>query len=150
MTVPDCMTIQGWREFCRSHELEGSRILFETSDEEIKAFCNGIGSEAMPKWSREFLDRLHPSMRIAAAIHDLEYALLEDRSDQSFRECNARFQRNCATVVKVLYGWYDPRRYFAIYKSKQFAAVLDLCGKPAWKKARKDYLKREKKSKRLD
>lgn len=138
------MTIQSWRRFASEHRLEGSIILFETSDEEIKALCNGIGSSSMPAWSRDFLDKLHPSMRIAAAIHDLEYALLEDRSDSSFRECNARFQRNCIAVCRILYGWYDPRRYLAIHDAKKFRAILDLCGKPAWRKARKDYLNRRK------
>lgn len=150
MTTPDCKTIQGWRAFCSTHRLEDSIILFEHSDEEIKALCNGIGSEAMPNWARAFLDRLHPSMRIAAAIHDLEYALLDDRSDEAFHASNARFQWNCVAVCKVLYGWYDPRRYLALYKARQFATILDICGKPAWRKARTDYLKKRESSLRTD
>jgi len=133
-----------WREFVSKHRLEGSIVLFERSDEEIISCCNGIGSQAMPEAVRKFLDAMHPSMRIAAAIHDLEYQFSEDRSDEAFHASNARFQRNCVAVCKILYGWYDPRRYWAIHKARQFRAILDLCGKPAWRKARKDYLNRRK------
>ena len=137
----DSKTLAAWRAFCSAHKLENSIILFETSDEEIKALCNGIGSAGMPAWARQFLDALHPSMRIPAASHDLEYSLLEDRSAEAFHGSNARFGRNCAAVVRILYRWYDPRRYAALYKARQFAGLLDIGGKSAWRKARKAYLK---------
>lgn len=124
-----------WREFVSHHAIEHSIVLFEHSDQEIISCCNGIGSQAMPEAIRSFLDAMHPSMRIAAAIHDLEYQFSEDRSDEAFHASNARFQRNCVAVCKILYGWYDPRRYFAIHKARQFRAILDICGKSAWKAA---------------
>ena len=124
-----------WREFVSHHAIEHSIVLYEHSNQEIIACCNGIGSEAMPEAIRSFLDRLLPSMQIAAGIHDLEYQFSEDRSDEAFHASNARFQRNCIAVCKVLYGWYDPRRYLAMHDARRFRAILDLCGKSAWKAA---------------
>lgn len=124
-----------WRRFVSKHRLENSILLYEYSDKEIISCCNGIGSEAMPEAIRSFLDRMHPSMQIAAGIHDLEFQFSEDRSDEAFHASNARFQRNCISVCKVIYKWYDPRRYLAMHDAKKFRAILDLCGKSAWKAA---------------
>ena len=38
----DSKTLAAWRAFCSAHKLENSIILFEHSEEEIKALCNGI------------------------------------------------------------------------------------------------------------
>lgn len=124
-----------WRRFVSKHRLENSILLYEYSDKEIISCCNGIGSEAMPEAIRSFLDRMHPSMQIAAGIHDLEFQFSEDRSDAAFHASNARFQRNCISVCKDIYKWYDPRRYLAMHDAKKFRAILDLCGKSAWKAA---------------
>lgn len=103
--------------------------------EQMANAYNGIGSEAMPEWSRTALDWLHPSMRRAAFIHDLQWSFWSDGGQFDFRESNADFEFNAHIDARKLYGWYDPRRYIALHRASQARMILNKCGWSAYRAA---------------
>ena len=56
----------------RALNLENVGILDRYSMEEVSNIYNGIGPDRFPEWLRKTLDKLHPSLRVVALIHDLE------------------------------------------------------------------------------
>ena len=99
-----------------------------------------VGNIRPHDWSRR-REQVFAREVAAAGCAFHSFASGRDRSAEAFHGSNARFGRNCAAVVRILYKWYDPRRYAALYKARQFAGLLDIGGKSAWRKARKAYLK---------
>lgn len=114
----------------RKRNLENAAILDRYTVEQISRIYNGIGPDRFPEWLRGTLDELHPSLRVVALIHDLEY--YEGGTRDEFEESNERFYRNGKTVAFAKYAWYDPRRYLVWNKARQFSNLCNLFGWPGW------------------
>jgi len=114
----------------RELELENVEILDRYTVEQIAKIYNGIGSDRFPSWLRSTLDELHPSLRVVALIHDMEY--YEGGTKEDFTDSNSRFYRNGKTAAFAAYGWYDPRRYYVWNKARQFAKICDTFGWYGW------------------
>ena len=65
-------------------------------------------------------------------IHDVEYD--EGGTREQFTAANDRFRRNCYTLVKDRYGWYDIRRYLWMNKARRWSNYCELFGWEGWTK----------------
>ena len=109
------------REKALKLQLVGYELLENFTDEELQKICNGIGAEWFPENIRKTLDKLCPSMRATAMIHDLQWYLQCD-----FAESNKTLKQNGIIEAKAEYPWYHPLRYVCIRRAKVFA---ELCQK---------------------
>ena len=112
--------------------LENVEILGRYSEEEISRIYNGIGPDRFPDWLRKIVTESAELFEAAALIHDVEYD--EGGTREQFTAANDRFRRNCYTLVKDRYGWYDPRRYLWMNKARRWSNYCELFGWSGWTK----------------
>lgn len=98
----------------------------------VIANCNGIGPDFFPKKWRKFITKYNPSLKVSAAIHDMMYAYGYD-----FAKANDILAINGKWEAEAMYAWYNPVRYFAIWRAKKFASLCQRYGYPAWKAAQR-------------
>ena len=115
-----------------SLNLEGVHILDKYSVEEIGKIYNGIGPDRFPDWLRKIVTESASLFESAALIHDVEYD--EGGTREQFTAANDRFRRNCYTLVKDRYGWYDIRRYLWMNKARRWSNYCQLFGWEGWTK----------------
>ena len=113
-------------------DLEGVHILDKYSITQVESIYNGIGPDRFPAIIRKALNKLHPTLQVVALIHDLEYH--EGGTREQFTAANDRFRRNCYTLVKDRYGWYDIRRYLWMNKARRWSNYCELFGWEGWTK----------------
>ena len=113
-------------------DLEGVHILDKYSITQVESIYNGIGPDRFPAIIRKALNKLHPTLLVVALIHDLEYH--EGGTREQFTAANDRFRRNCYTLVKDRYGWYDIRRYLWMNKARRWSNYCELFGWEGWTK----------------
>lgn len=117
--------------------LVGWQRLQEDSEETIERVCNGIGPSWFPAVIRQAIDKLHPSLKVVAMIHDLDY-YHGDGTYDDFTRANKAFGTNGVRVADATYGWYDPRRYLARHEARKFEALCAAFGWPAYAGAIKE------------
>ena len=100
-------------------DLEGVHILDKYSITQIESIYNGIGPDRFPDWLRKLVTESAGIFEPAAVIHDVEY--YEGGTREQFTAANDRFCRNCYTLVKDRYGWYDIRRYLWMNKARHWS-----------------------------
>lgn len=116
----------------RDLKLENVEILDRYSEAEIAEIYNGIGPDRFPDWLRKIVTESAELFEAAALIHDVEYD--EGGTREQFTAANDRFRRNCYTLVKDRYGWYDPRRYLWMNKARRWSNYCELFGWSGWTK----------------
>lgn len=116
----------------RELNLENVEILDRYSEQEISGIYNGIGPDRFPDWLRKIVTESAELFEAAALIHDVEYD--EGGTREQFTAANDRFRRNCYTLVKDRYGWYDPRRYLWMNKARRWSNYCELFGWSGWTK----------------
>lgn len=116
----------------RELRLENVEILDRYSEEEISRIYNGIGPDRFPDWLRKIVTESAELFEAAALIHDVEYD--EGGTREQFTAANDRFRRNCYTLVKDRYGWYDIRRYLWMNKARRWSNYCELFGWSGWTK----------------
>ena len=116
----------------RALNLENVEILGRYSEEEISRIYNGIGPDRFPDWLRKIVTESAELFEAAALIHDVEYD--EGGTREQFTAANDRFRRNCYTLVKDRYGWYDIRRYLWMNKARRWSNYCELFGWSGWTK----------------
>ena len=116
----------------KQNNLEGIDIINQFTYLEILHIYNGIGPDRFPEKVRELVTEINELFAPAALIHDLEYYIGGTKED--FTAANDRFRRNCYTLAKAAYGWYDPRRYYWLFKAWRFAGY---CQEFGWEGYRK-------------
>jgi len=123
------MTTEEYEKMLEAAERVGlkSRDLLKDNRDTALRVCNGIGAEWMPKWLRDIVTKLHPTLAPAAAIHDLRY-YFGNGTDLDFMESNEEFADNGIALAKDKYGWYNPVRYIVIKDAKKFCAILNSFG----------------------
>lgn len=112
-------------------QLENAEILNKYNMQQLCSIYNGIGPDKFPEWMRDFISILHPSLELAAFIHDVEWHET-DKSKEKFKESNERFKRNGYTVAKAEFSWYDPRRYVVMNQARRFGNYCHLFGWDTW------------------
>ena len=133
--------IAALRELAEAWDLDGRELLEDT--EAVKRDCNGIGAEWMGKYIRGALDKVNPTLRPTAAVHDRRYAEGNSRrqypSEESARRAaDMEFLENGLKSADARYGWYDFRRYRVREQARKLYAALRIGGKPAWDAAKKE------------
>ena len=123
------------RDLASRLNLVGKDRLFDNSPELIAKVC--IGPEWFPAALRDAIDRLHPSLKVVAMIHDLDY-YFGDGTTEDFNKANSAFAANGIVVADDRYGWDDPRRYLARPSARKFAALCAVGGHVAYNKAIRD------------
>lgn len=126
------MTVKELIRKARALNLENVEILGRYSEEEISRIYNGIGPDRFPDWLRKIVTESAELFEAAALIHDVEYD--EGGTREQFTAANDRFRRNCYTLVKDRYGWYDPRRYLWMNKARRWSNYCELFGWSGWTK----------------
>ena len=116
----------------RKLRLENVEILDRYSEAEIAEIYNGIGPDRFPDWLRKIVTESAELFEAAALIHDVEYD--EGGTREQFTAANDRFRRNCYTLVKDRYGWYDIRRYLWMNKARRWSNYCELFGWSGWTK----------------
>ena len=120
----------------RALNLENVGILDRYSTEEVSNIYNGIGPDRFPDWLRKIVTESAGIFEPAAVIHDVEY--YEGGTREQFTAANDRFRRNCYTLVKDRYGWYDIRLYLWMNKARRWSNYCQLFGWEGWKKIEVD------------
>ena len=92
-------------------DLEAPLDFLKSTTGEKAAAYNGIGPDWLPESLRDWMTEQWGFFAAAAMIHDWEYTWTEDRSYASFRAINARFGRNCRTLLKKGVPWYKRPLY---------------------------------------
>lgn len=126
------MTVKELIQKARKLRLENVGILDRYSVEEIAGIYNGIGPDRFPDWLRKIVTESAELFEAAALIHDVEYD--EGGTREQFTAANDRFRRNCYTLVKDRYGWYDIRRYLWMNKARRWSNYCELFGWSGWTK----------------
>lgn len=126
------MTVKELIQKARKLRLENVEILDRYSEEEISRIYNGIGLDRFPDWLRKIVTESAELFEAAALIHDVEYD--EGGTREQFTAANDRFRRNCYTLVKDRYGWYDIRRYLWMNKARRWSNYCELFGWSGWTK----------------
>lgn len=112
-------------------QLANAALLAKYSLTQLSAIYNGIGPDSFPDWLRDFVSALHPSLAVAALIHDVEWHET-DKSREGFAESNDRFKQNGYKVAKSEFAWYNPRRYVVMNQARRFGNYCQLFGWDAW------------------
>lgn len=126
------MSVKELIKKARKLRLENVEILDRYSEEEISRIYNGIGPDRFPDWLRKIVTESAELFEAAALIHDVEYD--EGGTREQFTAANDRFSRNCYTLVKDRYGWYDIRRYLWMNKARRWSNYCELFGWSGWTK----------------
>lgn len=126
------MSVKELIKKARELRLENVEILDRYSEAEISEIYNGIGPDRFPDWLRKIVTESAELFEAAALIHDVEYD--EGGTREQFTAANDRFRRNCYTLVKDRYGWYDPRRYLWMNKARRWSNYCELFGWSGWTK----------------
>lgn len=121
--------IQAKYDAARQLRLSGCELLSDF--ELVRRDCNGIGAAWMPDWAREAVRAMHPSLVLAADIHDRRYGSGGSESDR--KAADDEFEANGLRIAEQLYHWYDPRRWLVRHQTKKFAALLRMFGRIAYR-----------------
>lgn len=96
---------------------------------DLSQICNGIGPDFFADELRKFIDDLHPTLRPAAMVHDLDFYLGKG-TWEDFTAANDRLAVNGIICANERYKFYDPRRYLVQRSARRFAALCQMFG---WK-----------------
>ena len=118
--------IKELKNLAEEFQLENREIIGKYTMEELCAIYNGIGPDRFPEVLRTALDKLNPSLRPVALIHDVQFYVGGTRED--FTAANTLFKTNGKRMAFATYGWYDPRRYIVWNKARQFGNLCELFG----------------------
>lgn len=110
------------------YKLSGRQLLNDHAA--VKLQCNGIGAAWMPEILRKGLGALHPSLIIAADIHDRRYSIGGTTSDREASD--EEFKVNCFRIITEKYRWFDPRSIYLKRKAIRFYNALRLFGGMVW------------------
>ena len=140
----DAEKLSELRQLASEVHPEGEDLLFFHTDEEIIEAFNGIGPESWPEALRSLIDRLHPSVILAALIHDIQWTYWNRGTKDHFLKTNAIFERNCKKTARHCYCVIDPRRWISLRRAKEFKALLDAFGFKHYKQAFQKRLENQK------
>ncbi|MBO5309544.1 MAG: hypothetical protein J6C40_16230 [Lentisphaeria bacterium] len=113
------------------YRLSGRHLLNDRAA--VKLECNGIGAAWMPDSLRKTIGALHPSLILAADIHDRRYSIGGTSSDRE--AADEEFKENCFRIITEKYRWYNPGRFFLKRQTLRFYNILRLFGSMAWNNA---------------
>ena len=111
--------------------LYGKQLIMIPSTKVIIHVCNGIGPEWFPSKVRSFIDKLHPSLKVVAMLHDLAY-FFGTETEEDFKAANLGFQTNGVAVADDSFGWYNPRRYLVRFDAGKMSKLCDIGGRTAY------------------
>lgn len=119
------------KELAEKHRLEGREVIGKYNTQELCSIYNGIGPDAFPKWLRNGISALNPSLAVVAFIHDIEWHE-SDGSQEGFKASNDRFRKNGILMADAEYPWYSPRRYLVRHQARKFAMLCQKFGWSGW------------------
>lgn len=96
MKIFELKKLPSWQEMkCEAIRigLEGCEVFKMLDDDTKEREWNGIGSDAMSKKVRKFLDFLFVEALSAACVHDFRFVI--GGSKKKFRESNSELKREC-------------------------------------------------------
>lgn len=125
MTIPELI------DRAKLLRLEGVEILNAYKLKEIKQIYNGIGPDNFPGWLRRAITNSAGLLEPAALIHDLDFHC--GGTEEDYKRANDRFEKNCKTLVKDRYGWYNPFRYLWLNKARRWANYCRVFGRTSFK-----------------
>ena len=123
--------LQGHIDQAIKLRLAGYELLLNHSHEQILKIANGIGPESFPAELRDAIDRANPTMIVASIIHDLRYTYGKGTT-ADFLQANADLEINGKLLAVDNYKWYNPIRYWVMYKAHKFRQLCDEFGWPAY------------------
>lgn len=121
------------KERARLAELYAPIGFMSCPNKHLVNICNGVGSDAAPKYLRDISTKFFRSIEATAAIHDFMYNL-SDGSQRGRAAADDTFLLNGFKEVGYRYKWYDPRRYIARFKVFLAYDALRIGGNDAWQK----------------
>lgn len=136
------LDIMNARKLAEELDLKGRDKFMTIPVQEAIEICNGIGAEWMPASFRALLDKMHPSIKVAAMIHDVRYQY-GDGTDEDFKLANRELFENGWAIGKHNYGWYNPVRYCVWNDSRRLANICDKFGRKAYDMARLNRMMRD-------
>lgn len=135
--------IAALRKKCLALKLDNAEIILKYTNEELQNICNGIGPEAFPDAIRAFVSNINPTLQPAAFIHDVEW--YESTGEvEDFSESNSRLRQNGDKCAEAEYGWYNPIRYYVMWKAQKLAAMCQFFGLEFYKKSKADPMQHHK------
>lgn len=126
----DIEKVEYLREKCFSLCFHGADILFKYNNSKLSKICNGIGAEWFPEKVRNLVTWIFNYLEITSFLHDIEF-----EAQIGFSIANKHFLKNGKIEILNKYGWYNPMRYIALNRLKQFYILLQTFGLIAYKNA---------------
>jgi hypothetical protein len=119
---------QELKEKCFKLKFVGSEILFKYNNSQLAKICNGIGADWFPDYFRDIVSWIFNYLSATAFLHDVEY-----EAQIGLSLANEHFLINGEIEIKSKFTWYNPMRYIAMRRLKQFYHLLETFGHVAYK-----------------
>ena len=107
--------------------LRNCEKLLKFTPEALQNICNGIGPECLPECLRDAMSAAHPTLKVVAFMHDLDFAT-GNGTWADFCKANENFYINGIIAANAKYAWYHPLRYIVRYQAKSLAAICQTAG----------------------
>lgn len=117
--------------------LERLSSLEEADITELQRQFNGAGSDSMPLVLRKALSKLL-RLKCTVAIHDWDY-FKSDGTVQGQESADLRFFANGHREIYARLSWWNPLRYWSLYKLSVAFKLLQQYGNEAYLKAYKAF-----------
>ncbi len=121
--------------------LERPDSLDEADITELQSQFNGAGSDSMPLVLRKALSKLL-RLKCTVAIHDWDY-FKSDGTVQGQETADLRFFANGHREIYARYPWWNPYRYWSLYKLSVAFKLLQQYGNEAYKSSYERYQKND-------
>ena len=118
---------QELKEECFRLKFVGSEILFKYNNAQLAKICNGIGADWFPEYFREIVSWIFNYLSATAFQHDVEF-----EAQIGLALANEHFLINGEIEIKDKFAWYNPMRYIALRRLRQFYHLLVTFGHVAY------------------
>lgn len=123
-------------DYCFYLKLKGRDILLDMSASTMSKHYNGVGLDWKPEYLLHLIPHISDDFEAAGLLQDLHYAIDPNRTIENFHKVNADFKKNCETIAKAKYRWFDTRRYFLKNSANKLFEASEKSGLEFWLKAR--------------
>jgi hypothetical protein len=126
----DIKKVEILKSKCFSLKFIGAEILYKYSNKKLSQICNGIGADWFPEKVRNIATWIFNYLEATAFLHDVEFD-----EQISFSLANSHFLQNGRIEILNKFSWYNPMRYIALRRLKQFYILLQTFGLIAYNQA---------------
>lgn len=137
MKINELQSLPSWKEMkylALCYGLEGCEVFSKLTPEVMEKEWNGLGPDRLPKWIRNFLDKLYKEVLPAACIHDFRFVI--GGNLEAFYSANREMAHNMKACLRKNRRNYSMVGYWLARIRIRIAKILcDKFGWEGWHKA---------------